>query len=228
MSQKVGKNYTSKPKQAKPALDKPLRCSAVNVLAMTGRKYLNAPILAAHFINIGLNSQELLRMIAHRIRQTHRQKQRQVKTERQRQSMSNNIQLTILGSPKAQKRAKACQIAGHINIYDPSSKDKGDLLRIIQDKAPEKPFSNPIVLTVCYFMPRPKGHYGTGKNTGKLKDNAPVWHTKKPDVDNLAKILFDVMSKVFFYDDSQICKLTVLKIYDEKPRTEILIEELQG
>jgi Holliday junction resolvase RusA-like endonuclease len=142
--------------------------------------------------------------------------------------MAKCIQITILGDPKAQKRAKACQIAGHINIYDPSAKDKGDLLRIIQDKAPEKPFSNPLALTICYFMPRPKQHYGTGKNAGKLKDNAPIWCSKKPDLDNLVKFLTDAMNKIFFYDDSQICKLTAMKIYDEKPRTEILIEELNN
>ena len=140
--------------------------------------------------------------------------------------MANSIQITILGDPKAQKRARACNVGRYINIYDPSSKEKRNLLKIIQDKAPEKPFTNPLALTIYYFMSRPKGHYGTGKNAGKLKDNAPVQHSKKPDLDNLIKLTIDAMNKVFFYDDSQIYKLTTSKVYDEKPRTEILIEEL--
>ena len=76
-------------------------------------------------------------------------------------------------------------------------------------------------------MPRPKNHYGTGKNSDKLKKSAPqIYHSKKPDIDNLTKIYLDAMEKAeYFYNDSQVVMLQVEKIYGE-PFTEIYISEV--
>ena len=72
-------------------------------------------------------------------------------------------------------------------------------------------------------MPRPKSHYGTGKNAGKLKLNAPTLHTKKPDLDNLEKMVYDCLDHVSWKDDSQIVKSIAQKVYSDNPRTEIKI-----
>ena len=37
--------------------------------------------------------------------------------------------------------------------------------------------------------------------------------TKKPDIDNIVKIVLDAMNKFAFKDDTQITKLEVEKIY---------------
>ena len=40
------------------------------------------------------------------------------------------------------------------------------------------------------------------------------YHTSKPDVDNLAKLVLDVLSKIRYYkDDSQVVLLYVTKAY---------------
>lgn len=51
-----------------------------------------------------------------------------------------------------------------------------------------------------------------------------VPHTKKPDLDNLVKFAKDCLNGVAWQDDSQVCELEAWKAYDEKPRTEIIIE----
>ena len=48
---------------------------------------------------------------------------------------------------------------------------------------------------------------------------------KKPDIDNIAKIILDSLNKLAFKDDNQITKLCVEKIYSEEERVHILIEE---
>lgn len=40
-------------------------------------------------------------------------------------------------------------------------------------------------------------------------------HTKKPDIDNVAKCLLDGMQGLVYYDDKQVCSLSVAKI--QKP-----------
>ena len=48
--------------------------------------------------------------------------------------------------------------------------------------------------------------------------------TKKPDADNIAKML-DALNKVVWIDDSQIIRLEVTKAYSDKPRLDIFINE---
>lgn len=51
--------------------------------------------------------------------------------------------------------------------------------------------------------------------------------TKKPDVDNIAKIILDSLNKIAFDDDSQIAYLSVLKKWtEEQERVEFELEEI--
>ena len=138
--------------------------------------------------------------------------------------------LVILGDPKAQKRHRTITKGrgGHqlpfARTYDPSAIDKRDILRVVQAGAPEKPLDEPLRVDIKLYYQRPKGHYGTGRNSGKLKSSAPLWHTKKPDRDNADKIILDALSGIFWRDDSLICAGEITKQYSDKPRTEIYIK----
>lgn len=136
------------------------------------------------------------------------------------------IELTILGDPRAQKRHRSFRRGKFAGTYDASTPDKKDFLAVVQDKAPEQPFKGPLTLEIALFMRRPKAHYGTGRNAGRLKDNAEAWHSKRPDLDNCVKFIMDALNGVFWLDDAQVAQLVVAKGYDEKPRTYIEIEEL--
>ncbi len=49
--------------------------------------------------------------------------------------------------------------------------------------------------------------------------------TKKPDIDNIVKIILDAMNKFAFNDDTQITKLNVEKKYGTEEKIYIQIEE---
>ena len=134
--------------------------------------------------------------------------------------------LRIKGNPTALKRHRMTK-TGH--SYDPSAKEKQEFLMMVQNKAPNPPIKGAIKIDVLFYMPRPKSHYRTGKFSGILKDTAPMWHTGRPDLDNLVKFISDALNGVFYKDDSQICLLHAEKMYVKKyPRTEIDIEEIHG
>jgi Holliday junction resolvase RusA-like endonuclease len=135
------------------------------------------------------------------------------------------IHLTVLGSPKAQARHRSFKRGNFTGTYDPSSEKKEILASIVQDQAPKEPLTGAISLDVTFYLPRPKGHYGSGANALKLKGSAPEWHTSKPDIDNLEKLVQDSLNKIFWKDDSQICLISCRKLYSEKPRTEIFISD---
>ena len=58
--------------------------------------------------------------------------------------------------------------------------------------------------------------------------NCPTarWPTKKPDSDNIIKIILDALNGVCYHDDSQICKIYFEKKYSEIPKVEITIKEI--
>jgi Holliday junction resolvase RusA-like endonuclease len=122
---------------------------------------------------------------------------------------------TILGKPKAQPRVKAYSRGGKAGVYTPSTADewrrtvKAGLARHASKK-----LSGAFEVELDFFLDRPRSHFRTGKYSHILKSDVPKYHTKKPDVDNFAKLILDVLSKIEYWeDDSQVVSLRVTKQY---------------
>ena len=126
------------------------------------------------------------------------------------------------GIPRQQQRHRSAKWGG---VYDPSAKDKKALMPKLKPYIPKQPMQGALMVQLVFYMPRPKKHYRTGKFKHELKKDAPLQHINKPDGDNLAKLVLDVMENAGFYkNDSQVSKLQIEKYYDKQPRTEIHIK----
>lgn len=72
-------------------------------------------------------------------------------------------------------------------------------------------------------------HFAIPKSTSKRKRATMVAGkikpTKKPDTDNIAKIMLDSLNGIAFEDDKQVVELTVTKHYSERPRVEVSVWE---
>jgi crossover junction endodeoxyribonuclease RusA len=87
-----------------------------------------------------------------------------------------------------------------------------------------EPTLKPVTLELTFKMPRPKAHYGTGKNSDKLKDSAMFLHTKKPDLTKMLRAVEDALTGIVWKDDSQVCQFYCCKHYTEKtPGVEVNI-----
>lgn len=84
----------------------------------------------------------------------------------------------------------------------------------------------PIGLRIVFLRPRPKTHYGTGCNAGKLKASAPEWPTTRPDTLKLARAVEDALTGVIWQDDSQVVTHDMAKRWGERFSTIITISEL--
>ena len=84
----------------------------------------------------------------------------------------------------------------------------------------------PISIRVGFYMPRPKGHYGTGKNVGVLKGNAPYYHTSKPDLDKLIRCVKDALTGIVWKDDSQVVMVEASKMYGEVAGARIAVSKV--
>lgn len=81
--------------------------------------------------------------------------------------------------------------------------------------------SGPVSIVITFYMPRPKSHFGTGKNADNLKPTAPIHHTSKPDLDKLVRCVKDALTGIAWKDDSQVCVGIVRKLYDTQPGADI-------
>ena len=77
-----------------------------------------------------------------------------------------------------------------------------------------EPFTGIVQVQVDFYLPRPKAHYGTGRNAQTLKQSAPDYPTGPPDTDKLCRALLDSLTYADVYvDDAQVVKLTASKKY---------------
>jgi crossover junction endodeoxyribonuclease RusA len=83
----------------------------------------------------------------------------------------------------------------------------------------------PVELRLRFLLQRPKGHYGTGRNAGKVKESSPVFPAVRPDIDKLARSTLDGLGDAgLFSDDSRIVSLALEKRYtDRHPRCEVVV-----
>lgn len=73
----------------------------------------------------------------------------------------------------------------------------------------------PVELDVRFFFPRPKSHYGQGRNATVVKQFAPRVHTGKPDLDKLIRAIGDALTGAAIKDDSQIAVVRAVKAYGD-------------
>ena len=136
------------------------------------------------------------------------------------------IKFTINGKPKALKRHRPSARGGY---YDPSSKDKKDIWLQIAKYKPKRPLVGDVRIFMMFFLERPKHHYRTGKYKHLLKDRCKdiIYHSVKPDLDNLVKFLLDLIAGKdrIIHDDSQVCVIQAEKKYGD-PRTVVIVEEI--
>ena len=83
----------------------------------------------------------------------------------------------------------------------------------------------PLAVYITAFYPIPAS---TTKKDRQLICSGKLFPTKKPDADNVAKVICDALNGVAYGDDKQIIKLSILKAYtEEQPRVQVFIEEIK-
>ena len=137
------------------------------------------------------------------------------------------MKITIPGKPIAKKRPRFARHGKFVRTYNDQETEEGRFLLEAKQQVNQAPIEGPLSVSCRFFMPRPKSHYGTGRNAGKLKASAPDHHTIKPDIDNLKKFVLDCLNGVAWKDDCQVVKASQVKWYSENPRTEIEISRIE-
>lgn len=95
---------------------------------------------------------------------------------------------------------------------------RSDVRAAAQDaRGDRQPLDGPVHVEIEFRFLRPKGHFGTGRNSDKLRPAAPATHIGKPDLDKLARAILDACTGVLWVDDSQVITIVARKRYIEPP-----------
>ncbi|HPO91352.1 MAG TPA: RusA family crossover junction endodeoxyribonuclease [Victivallales bacterium] len=139
--------------------------------------------------------------------------------------MKKIIEFSIVGEPKAWKRPKHFFKNNKMWAYNPSQKDQETFLSLAIKYKPDKPIIDPVKLDLEFYFSVPKSF---SKKKRELAIRGGILPAKRPDIDNLMKMVIDALQGRFFLDDSQIVSIMARKIYSEIPETKIKITILQG
>lgn len=74
----------------------------------------------------------------------------------------------------------------------------------------------PLAIVCTFYVPRGKGHYGTGANADKLKDSAPAYPATKPDTTKLWRGFEDALTGVLWHDDSRVVAQPIFEEFVER------------
>ena len=76
-------------------------------------------------------------------------------------------------------------------------------------------------IIACYDIPK-----STSKRKLEKMLDCAILPIKKPDADNIAKIICDSLNGIAYRDDAIITELAVTKVYSDTPRVEVAICDL--
>ncbi len=85
--------------------------------------------------------------------------------------------------------------------------------RIVGDVEAPPFVAVPLVVEIEFRLARPAGHWGKGRNAGKLTPSAPPFPMGKPDGDKLLRTTWDALTGIVFDDDSRIVDFPTRKRY---------------
>ena len=128
--------------------------------------------------------------------------------------------IIIEGEPKGKQRPRFGQ--GH--TYTP--KETKDYERLIHDTwiwEKKRTYHGYVRVKIRAYFGIPKSYSKSVKLAMAEGDRRPA---KRPDIDNIAKIILDGLNGAAFDDDAQVVEASIEKWYSDHPRVEIEVREI--
>jgi crossover junction endodeoxyribonuclease RusA len=154
--------------------------------------------------------------------------------------MLSRVAFTVMGEPQPQGSKTVIQQKGRRPRMIEDNPDTAPWRERVERAAREAmtmhgdegtswfapPLTGAVELRVVFVFRRPAGHYGTGRNAGRLKPSSPLYVRTRPDVDKLLRAIGDALSGTVCRDDAQVVRVRAEKHYGEQALAHIVVEEL--
>lgn len=127
----------------------------------------------------------------------------------------------IEGDPVGKGRPKFSSRGGFARAYTPKKTIDYEK-KVIECYTGEK-FEGALRVEITAYYPIPKA---TSKKNREKMLKGEIKCEKKPDIDNIAKIILDALNGIAYEDDKQVVSLLVNKMYGEVPKVAVSLQNL--
>lgn len=131
--------------------------------------------------------------------------------------------------PGGSKRAFVNPKTGRAIITDAAGQNTKDWKATVKTFAFNNYHGDPIDMplrVVFYFVfPRPKSHYRTGKFSGELRADAPLFKETQPDVLKLIRPAEDACTGILWVDDARIVQEPGFKVWGIQPGLRMIVSK---
>lgn len=138
-----------------------------------------------------------------------------------------NDVVIVYGEPKGKARPRTVTINGFVQTFTPKATREYELeVKKAYWKQNGKKFTKefPLRLNILAVCKIPKSFTKAKTEMAKTGQLRPI---KKPDIDNIIKIVADALNGVAYEDDCQVLEIKAKKFYGETARVEIKVEEIK-
>lgn len=120
-----------------------------------------------------------------------------------RTSSTPAIDLTVPGQPRGKGRPKFVRATGRAYTDKKTVNAEGEIVDAWNRAGAVRLPDGPLELDVTAVLERPQGHW---KRDGSLSTAGvrSVWPVKKPDVDNIVKLVMDALNGKAYRDDALV------------------------
>lgn len=132
--------------------------------------------------------------------------------------MPELVAFVVAGLPVAQGSKTVVKAGGYHRAVESNDRNLRPWRAAVAAAALEAmdladPVTGPLIVTLDFRAPRPRSHYGTGRNAGTVRAGAPNARTTAPDIDKLSRAVLDALAGIVYVDDSQVVELHAHKRY---------------
>jgi len=133
--------------------------------------------------------------------------------------MDVEYKLTIPGKPIGKGRPKFSTAGNYVRTYTPQQTvEYENLVRLAWMESGFEKLSGNVGVFISAYFPIPASI--SKKKREKMEG---AFYDKKPDVDNICKIILDALNGIAYDDDKQVVKVAITKLYSAEPRAVVYI-----
>jgi Holliday junction resolvase RusA-like endonuclease len=141
---------------------------------------------------------------------------------------SAEVHFVVYGipGPQGSKSPKGRDRKGRVILVESSKKVKpwrAAVTAAAELVRPSELLDGPLVADMIFSLPRPLGHFGTGRNAGLVKPSAPLRPHVVPDLSKLQRSTEDALTGVIWVDDARVVEYgRAVKLYAGDPDPDAL------
>ena len=136
------------------------------------------------------------------------------------------VKFTVLGEPQGKGRPRFTKVGQYVKTYTPDKTVSYENLVKLEYRRQCKDYmfekGRPVDIRILAYYPIPKS---VSKKKQAMMIANELRPMKKPDTDNVVKVILDSLNQIAYHDDVQAVDCQVRKFYSENPRVVVTIED---